>query len=205
MDWQERVGLIVAITITGFIGVIGLLVVWKILINQIKIDMLISDESGNASLSRFQFLIFTFVIAGGLLFLILNKSDFPNIPNGVLALLGISGGSFVVAKGIQSNIEVEKIKSSTGDGNDGLGPNIGSLGPNTGPTAGGTSVTITGTGFMAGAKVTFGGVTAPTVAVVSPTSMTAITPAHSAGIVDVDVTNTNNQKVTLQNGFTYQD
>src|SRR5262249_49131478 len=53
---------------------------------------------------RFQFMIFTFVIALSLFLVIVGKSppQFPNIiPGGILALLGISGSSFLVSKGIQ--------------------------------------------------------------------------------------------------------
>ena len=60
--------------------------------------------------------------------------------------------------------------------------------PNSGPTAGGTAVTITGTNFAAGATVTFGGTAATNVVVVNSTTITATTPAGSAGAVTVTVT-----------------
>ena len=50
-------------------------------------------------------------------------------------------------------------------------------------------MTITGTNFAAGATVTFGGTAATNVVVVSSTSITATTPAGSAGAVTVTVTN----------------
>ena len=49
-----------------FVGLLELLVLWKIHTNKIDLTYLISEENGQASLSRFQFLIFTFVIADGL-------------------------------------------------------------------------------------------------------------------------------------------
>jgi IPT/TIG domain-containing protein len=61
--------------------------------------------------------------------------------------------------------------------------------PAAGLISGGTVVTITGTGFREGATVTFGGTPAVGVRVISSTSMTAITPAHAAGDVDVVVVN----------------
>ena len=64
-------------------------------------------------------------------------------------------------------------------------------------------MTITGTGFLSGATVTLGGTAATNVSVVSSTSITATTPAHAAGTVDVVVTNTDSQNGTLTNGFTY--
>lgn len=58
---------------------------------------------GKASLSRFQMLIFTFVIAGLYLTLCLEAGSLIDIPNQVLGLIGISGGTLVISKGIQAN------------------------------------------------------------------------------------------------------
>ena len=82
-------------------------------------------------------------------------------------------------------------------------PTVSSVSPNTGSTAGGTAVTITGTNFATGATVTFGGTAATNVVVVSSTSITATTPAGSAGAVTVTVTNLGAQSGSLTNGFTY--
>ena len=48
-----------------------------------------------------------------------------------------------------------------------------------------------------------GGTSATSVALVNSTSITAVTPAHAAGAVSVQVTNTDAQSGTLTNGFTY--
>lgn len=82
-------------------------------------------------------------------------------------------------------------------------PTLSSVTPNTGTTAGGTSVALAGTGFVTGATVTFGGVAATSVAVASPTSITATTPARAAGSVNVVVTNPDGQSSTLAGGYTY--
>ena len=82
-------------------------------------------------------------------------------------------------------------------------PTVTSITPTTGTAAGGTSVTITGTGFLAGATVSLGGTAATGVNVVGSTSITATTPAHAAGAVNVVVTNTDAQSGTLTNGYTY--
>jgi hypothetical protein len=82
-------------------------------------------------------------------------------------------------------------------------PTAVSIAPSSGPTAGSTSVTITGTGFLSGATVSMGGTGATGVTLASSTSITAITPAHAAGAVNVVVTNTDGQKGTLANGYTY--
>lgn len=55
-----------------------------------------------ASLSRFQFLIFTFVIAGVYLVLCLESGTFVEIPENVCWLLGVSGGTFAASKGIKT-------------------------------------------------------------------------------------------------------
>jgi phosphatidylserine/phosphatidylglycerophosphate/cardiolipin synthase-like enzyme len=82
-------------------------------------------------------------------------------------------------------------------------PIINSITPNSGSTAGGTAITINGTGFVTTASVTVGGVAATNVTVVGSTTITATTPAHAAGAVNVVVSNPNSQSVTLANGFTY--
>ena len=82
-------------------------------------------------------------------------------------------------------------------------PSVSGVSPGTGPIVGGTSVTITGIDFQTGATVTFGGVAATGVTVGGATSITATTPAHAAGAVDVVVTNPDAQSGTLTVGFTY--
>ena len=82
-------------------------------------------------------------------------------------------------------------------------PTVASVSPNAGTTAGGTAVTITGANFATGAAVTFGGTAALSVTVTSATTITASTPAHTAGAVSVVVTNPDGQSGALANGFTY--
>ncbi|MBB5048945.1 hypothetical protein HNR60_003716 [Rhodopseudomonas rhenobacensis] len=67
-------------------------------------------------------------------------------------------------------------------------PTVASIAPNTGPISGGSNVTITGTNFTGATAVSIGGSPATGVTVVSATTITAITPAHTAGTVDVAVT-----------------
>ena len=82
-------------------------------------------------------------------------------------------------------------------------PTVSAISPTSGSTSGGTAVTITGTGFLSGATVKFGSTSATGVNVVSSTSITATTPAHSAGSVNVVVTNTDSQSDTLTNGYSF--
>ena len=82
-------------------------------------------------------------------------------------------------------------------------PTVTSISPNSGTINGGTVVSIMGTGFLAGATVSLGGTAATGVTVVNSTSITATTPAHAAGPVNVIVTNSDTQSGTLTQGFTY--
>ena len=80
---------------------------------------------------------------------------------------------------------------------------ITSVVPSAGKTTGGKAVTINGTGFQNGATVTFGGSAATNVVVVNSTKITAKTPAHAGGAVNVTVTNPDTSSATLTNGYTF--
>lgn len=84
-------------------------------------------------------------------------------------------------------------------------PTITGVEPGKGPVSGGTSVTLTGTDFKTGASVTFGGTGAVSVTVVSGTEVTAVTPAHAEGTVDVVLTNTDTGTATKAGAFEYED
>jgi len=86
-----------------FLGLLGAIIIWLILKGDIDLSQLLNEPNGDASLSRFQFLVFTFVIALSLFLVVAaaNPPTFPNIPGTVLALIGISGSSYLVSKGIQ--------------------------------------------------------------------------------------------------------
>jgi phosphatidylserine/phosphatidylglycerophosphate/cardiolipin synthase-like enzyme len=83
-------------------------------------------------------------------------------------------------------------------------PQLNVIVPSTGSTAGGDTVTIAGSN-LTGSTVTVGGAPA-TIVSRGPVSITATTPAGSAGLpVDVVVTNTKGQSATLSAAFTYAD
>jgi PKD repeat protein len=67
-------------------------------------------------------------------------------------------------------------------------PTFASVSPATGSTAGGTLVIITGSGFTGTTAVTFGDVEAASFQVVSSTSISAVTPAGTAGSANVVIT-----------------
>ncbi len=98
------------------IGLIGLAIIFQIFRGKIDLTSLISESDGKGSMSRLQFLIFTFVIAGSFFLITIssNPPKFPaKIPGEVLALLGISGGSYVLGKGVQASKETQVHKNRT--------------------------------------------------------------------------------------------
>lgn len=82
------------------------------------------------------------------------------------------------------------------------GITISTVNPSSGSASGGRGVTLIGSGFTGVTGVTFGGVAATSVNFVDSTTVTAVTPAHAAGAVDVEIT-TLSGSATDTNGFTY--
>lgn len=79
-----------------------------------KLSSLILESDGSkASLSRLQALIFTFAVAGLFMVFSLDIGDFVEIPSSVLGLLGISGGTYLVSKGISKPDEVSNPPEGT--------------------------------------------------------------------------------------------
>ncbi|MGB1027107.1 MAG: hypothetical protein ACPGYL_11165 [Rhodospirillaceae bacterium] len=81
-------------------AVIVLISLWKMDLSALIVEL----DGSKASLSRFQFLIFTFIVGGIYLTLCLESGTFVEIPNGALGLIGISGGSFILSKTISGNV-----------------------------------------------------------------------------------------------------
>src|SRR5258708_3239715 len=112
--------LLAGYVLCGFIAIIGLVVAWKIATGQIDISKILLEKDGNpgslgsASMARLQLLIFVFVIAISFFLVVISNikilqvrgSDrelpvLPEVPKGVMALLGISASSYAVGKAIQ--------------------------------------------------------------------------------------------------------
>ena len=91
----------------------GFMILAGIASGKIDISQILEEKgTGGASMSRFQLLIFTFVIALSLFLIVVSKGAFPDkIPPEILTLLGISASTYAVSKGIQSSA------SSSGNGN----------------------------------------------------------------------------------------
>lgn len=118
--------LVIGYLATTLIGAFGFVILWRMFTGRIDLTLLISETNGSASLSRFQFLVFTFVISLSLLLVILGAKDGPafpgTIPIGIYALLGISAASYVVSKSIQSGTDKARDDGYRVSPND---PNVG--------------------------------------------------------------------------------
>lgn len=80
---------------------------------------------------------------------------------------------------------------------------ITNVAPASGSPAGGTAVTLTGTGFESGDGVRFGANDATSVVVVNATTIICVTPAGSAGAVDVHLRRGGSTVATAAGGYTY--
>ena len=109
---NDHLTLLIGCVILILVSCIGLLVLIYMATGRIDLTHLLSEPGGGASLSRFQFLIFTFVIALGLFLVIAHGYKFPDIPNGILTLLGISASTYAVGKGITATDPVHMAKKS---------------------------------------------------------------------------------------------
>jgi hypothetical protein len=118
----------------GFLALLGVAILYYVFTERIDLSGLISEPNGDASMSRFQLLIFTFVIAASLFLIIAapNPPVFPKeIPQGILILLGISSSSYLVSKGIQFGSPA---------GISAVGPDVKVTGAGDVTTAGGKSI-----------------------------------------------------------------
>jgi hypothetical protein len=87
----------------GFLLIMGALCIMlliKMWTNQIDLSTLLDEANGDASMSRFQLLVFSLVIAVGVFLFILKNMTLPDIPQSILTLLGISASTYAAGKGI---------------------------------------------------------------------------------------------------------
>ena len=110
--------LLAGYVICGFVAIVGFVVAWKIATGKIDLSKMLTEKDGSpggaASMARFQLLIFIFVIALSFFLVVISNikiiqarpgdrglPGLPEVPRGVLALLGISASSYAVGKAIQ--------------------------------------------------------------------------------------------------------
>jgi hypothetical protein len=92
----------------------GFFVLAAIASGKIDVSTLLTEDGGGASMSRFQLLIFTFVIALSFFLIVVCNCAFPDVPTNVLALLGISATTYGVSKGIQASSGLKGKRSTNG-------------------------------------------------------------------------------------------
>ena len=98
----QRLELVIGYGLGILVFLFGFLILLGIAHGDLKIATLLSEAGGGASMSRFQLLLFTLVIAFSLFFLVAKNGAFPTVPPEVLTLLGISATTYGVSKGIQA-------------------------------------------------------------------------------------------------------
>jgi len=129
------VGIWAAWVVLGFLALLGAAILYNVITGKIDLSGLISEPTGDASMSRFQLLVFTFVIAASLFLIIASATPSPSfpkdIPSGILMLLGISASSYLVSKGIQQ---------SSPEGRTGRGPEVKISGEKHSTTFGGDTI-----------------------------------------------------------------
>lgn len=109
-DAKDRLAMTAGYALLTLLFLLGMAIMVEIIRGNIDLSALLQEAGKGASMSRFQLLIFTFVIALSLFYLVVqNGKEFPKIPPEVLTLLGISASTYAVSKGIQAG-------SSKGDG-----------------------------------------------------------------------------------------
>jgi hypothetical protein len=100
---------------------LGFMILAAIASGKIDISRILEEKSsaggtGSASMSRFQLLIFTFVIALSLFLIVVSTGRFPDkIPPEILTLLGISATTYAVSKGIQAQPPQNQTKDRSPD------------------------------------------------------------------------------------------
>jgi formylglycine-generating enzyme required for sulfatase activity len=82
-------------------------------------------------------------------------------------------------------------------------PMITGVAPSSGPAAGGSVVTISGTAFYGTPSVSFGGVPASSVSLISQTQLTAVAPSGTGGSTVAISVSTNSGLATMASAFTY--
>jgi hypothetical protein len=82
----------------AFVGFVVIVISWHVLTGRIDISHMLSDAAGRSSISRFQLLLFTLVVAIHVAIMEIRTNSVPDIPRGLLILLAISSGTYLASK-----------------------------------------------------------------------------------------------------------
>lgn len=98
----NKLKIAIGFTLLALIFLFAFAILVSIANGSMDLSGLLSEAgSKGASMSRFQLLLFTLVIALSLFLLVVSQNKFPTIPPEILTLLGISASTYAVSKGIQ--------------------------------------------------------------------------------------------------------
>src|SRR5207237_6242600 len=101
-DHMARLKLAIGYGLLILIFLFGLMILLEIASGKIDLSLLLSETSGGASMSRFQLLIFTFVISLSFFLLVARSRQLPAIRPGVLTLRGITSSTYPLSRGTQA-------------------------------------------------------------------------------------------------------
>ena len=111
----DKINLTITYAAVMVILLFALLILVEIANGKIDISAVLTEAGGGASMSRFQLLIFTLIIALCFVLIVVHTNRFPAIPREVLELLGVSATTYAVSKGIQASGMPPKPPSKTPD------------------------------------------------------------------------------------------
>lgn len=103
---QDRTSRLILVTdyfAVFIVFLFAVIVLAEMAAGRIDLSELLGEHGGGASMSRFQLLVFTLVIGLSFVLVVANTKQLPTISSQVLLLLGISGSTYAVSKGIQAS------------------------------------------------------------------------------------------------------
>jgi uncharacterized BrkB/YihY/UPF0761 family membrane protein len=127
---MELIRIAAAWVMLGLLTISAGIILYRMATREINLTKLISEQDGTASMARFQLLIFTFVIAMSVFYVTIapDSAGLPEIPVGVLTLLGVSASSYGVGKLLQSHRDTELAKTGGKQDDDHAGVKVGEPG-----------------------------------------------------------------------------
>jgi hypothetical protein len=100
MSWQDWLVAISGYGVCFYLGLICAVLLLKVYQDKINLATLLDEANGSASISRFQLLIFTLIVAISLFLVVAKTGGLPDVPPSILMLVGISASTYAVSKGI---------------------------------------------------------------------------------------------------------
>ena len=99
-SWMSILLEVFGFSFLTIMGLLCVLLLYKMWTNQINLSTLLMEANGDASMSRLQLLVFTLVVALGMFLYMLKHLALPDLPQSILTLLGVSASTYAAGKGI---------------------------------------------------------------------------------------------------------